>query len=114
MKVERGSVPIKLTISQCFTPCFHAEIVTGSKEGADAAPVEDAEAASGGPQVLLSRDDVQRGEVIQLKISLNPPEELLEVEQNFKGKERKKFTRQYTLLRANKPPTHTLLPHPYL
>ena len=79
LKVERGDVPIKLTISQCFTPCFHAEIVTGSREANTNTPPEDT-------QVLLSREDVQRGEVIQLKIALNPPEELVEVEENFKGK----------------------------
>ena len=87
-------------MSQCFTPSFKAELV-GSEGNAR---VEDdegderpgIEALAGEKQILLARDDMEKGTVIQIRIVLGPPNELLEVEENFKG-ERKASRRRDSL-----------------
>ena len=87
-------------MSQCFTPSFKAELV-GSEGNAR---VEDdegderpgIEALAGEKEILLARDDMEKGTVIQIRIVLGPPNELLEVEENFKG-ERKASRRRDSL-----------------
>ena len=64
-------------MSQCFTPSFKAELV-GSEGNAR---VEDdegderpgIEALVGEKQILLARDDMKKGNVIQIRIVLGPP-----------------------------------------
>ncbi len=85
LKVEKGG-GLHLTVSKCFTPCFTAEVVTGAGAGAGDDASGGASTSADNNPVLLTRDDVERGDVIQLRITLNPPEELTQVEQNFKGK----------------------------
>ena len=65
-------------MSQCFTPCFRAEVV-GQRRNDGAPPVEEDD------KVLLQREEVRRGTVLQLRITLDPPDEIMEVEHNFKG-----------------------------
>ena len=82
LKVERPG-PVSVTASQCLTPCFKAEVV-----GQEQYDVDD-EGAEGSVdhqnELLIAKDGLQRGTVIQIRITLNPPDELLQVEENFKG-----------------------------
>ncbi|QDZ25400.1 hypothetical protein HOP50_17g79400 [Chloropicon primus] len=81
LKVERPG-PVSVTASQCLTPCFKAEVV--GQEQYDT----DDEGAEGSvdhqKELLVAKDGLQRGTVIQIRITLSPPAELLQVEENFK------------------------------
>ncbi|WZN67023.1 hypothetical protein HKI87_17g85950 [Chloropicon roscoffensis] len=77
LKVERPGPVGGVLVSQCFTPCFRAEVV-GQRRDDGAPPVEEDD------KVLLQREEVRRGTVLQLRITLDPPDEIMEVEHNFK------------------------------
>ena len=82
---------MNIVVSKCFTPCFKAEVVAGlegteAERGSSNGRDYEGEQEEEPEQILLARDDLERGAVIQLRITMSPPDELVEVEENYKGK----------------------------